>query len=251
LLRAFPRLIAVSDQIRQTLVDAGVHENRIHTILNGIDPHIFHRDRTRENAIRAAMKIDPRVKVIGAIGRLEPQKRFDILLQAFARLRSARPELRLFIVGEGGERANLQNIIDRLGLGNLCQLLGHRTDVVDLHHGFDLFVQSSDYEGTPNAILEAMAMETPVVATRAGGTAELIQDGVHGLLLTPGDSAQLADAMALALSEPIATAQRTAAARQRVELEFSFDQRLRAVEAIYEQLVEEKLSRNSSRGTGP
>jgi glycosyltransferase involved in cell wall biosynthesis len=251
LLRAFPRLIAVSDQIRQTLVDAGIRQNRIHIVLNGIDPHIFHRDRAKESAIRSAMGVGPREKVIGAVGRLEPQKRFDILLQAFARIRPTRPELRLYIAGEGGERANLQNMIHRLGLGNACRLLGHRTDVVELHHGFDLFVQSSDYEGTPNSVLEAMAMETPVVATRAGGTAELIQDGVHGLLVTPGDAAVLAGAMELALAEPSATAQRSAAARRRVELEFSFDLRLKTVEAIYEQLLEEKLNRDSKGGSGP
>jgi len=243
LLKSFPLLIAVSDQIRRAIIDAGVREDRVRTILNGIDPHIFHRDPAKELAVRAALGISEHEKVIGAVGRLEPQKRFDILLQAFSSIRRTRPELRLLIIGEGTERDSLQNTIDRLNLGNCCKLLGHRTDIVDLHHGFDLFVQSSDYEGTANAVLEAMALDTPVVATRVGGTAELIQDGIHGLLTPPGDAVALAGAMKLALDAPTASGQRSAAARRRVELELSFDQRLKALEAIYEQLVQEKLNR--------
>ena len=145
----------------------------------------------------------------------------------------------------------LEDMIARLGLKNSCNLLGHRTDIVDLHHAFDLFVQSSDYEGTPNAVLEAMAMETPIVATDVGGTAELIHYGVHGLLTPPGDPGALAQAIEQALDEPDATAERCAAARKRVERELSFERRMKTVEAIYEQLVREKFARNSLRQITP
>jgi glycosyltransferase involved in cell wall biosynthesis len=89
----------------------------------------------------------------------------------------------------------LSDQIKVLGLSRSCLLLGQRTDVVDLHHMFNLFVQSSDYEGTSSAVLEAVAMETPVVATDAGGTAEIVRHGVHGLIVQPGDSRALALAM--------------------------------------------------------
>jgi glycosyltransferase involved in cell wall biosynthesis len=247
LLKAFPCLIAVSGQIRQTLLASGVRDERIHTILNGIEPLVFHRDCSREKAIRELLGIRADETVIGAVGRLEPQKRFDILLEAFARIQANRPELRLLIAGEGGERAHLEDYILRLGLERSCQLLGYRADVVELHHAFDLFVQSSDYEGTPNAILEAMAMETPVVATEVGGTVELIEPGIHGTLVVPGDAVALATAIKQALGEPATTARHRDAARKRVELEFSFDQRMKAVEAIYEQLVRERQPRNSRR----
>jgi glycosyltransferase involved in cell wall biosynthesis len=249
LLRSFPCLIAVSDQIRRTIVEAGAREDRVRTILNGIDPHVYRRVRSKEHLMRDALSIREQEKVIGAVGRLELEKRFDILLHAFASIRMTRPHLRLLIAGEGPERANLQNIISRLNLKDSCNLLGHRTDIVDLHHEFDLFVQSSEKEGTPNAVLEAMAMETPVVATRVGGTAELIQDGIHGLLASPGDATALAESMKLALDNPTALAKRTAAARERVELELSFDNRLKAVEAIYEELMQEKLNRKLGRGS--
>jgi len=244
ILKWFPRLIAVSDQIRQTLLNAGAKEDRIQTVLNGIDPYEFHRDRTKQKALRASMDIGNRETVIGAVGRLEPQKRFDILIRAFAQVRSSRPHLRLFIAGEGAERVRLEHTITGLGLKNSCKLLGHRTDIVDLHHVFDLFVQASDYEGTSNAVLEAMAMETPIVATDVGGTKELIQHGVHGLLTRPGDSDALARAIVESLNEPNAMAKRGVAARNCVETELSFDQRMKTVETIYEQLVQERPARN-------
>jgi glycosyltransferase involved in cell wall biosynthesis len=108
--------------------------------------------------------------------------------------------------------------------------------VIPLHHAFDLFVQSSDYEGTPNAVLEAMAMETPVVATEAGGTAELVFDGEHGRIVPIGRVDALIDAMQAALADPIRTRAMADSARRRVEGELSFETRVRRVEAIYQDM---------------
>jgi len=98
-------------------------------------------------------------------------------------------------------------------------------------------VQSSDYEGTPNSVLEAMAMETPIVATAAGGTSELVADGVHGRIVPVGDS----DALIAAMREAVGDSQRSRimadAARRRVETELSFESRARRVEGIYQELI--------------
>ena len=112
----------------------------------------------------------------------EQQKRFDLLLEAVASLRTARPGIRLVIAGDGSLRDRLERLAVRLGISDICQFLGHRVDVAALHDVFDVFVQSSDYEGTPNAVLEAMAMETALVATDVGGTSELAVPGVHALV---------------------------------------------------------------------
>jgi glycosyltransferase involved in cell wall biosynthesis len=98
-------------------------------------------------------------------------------------------------------------------------------------------VHASDTEGIPNAVLEAMAMEAPVVATRVGGTPELITDGVHGLLVPPGDVDALAAAIERTLADPTGASSRVAAARARVERELSFKSRMRAVESVYDQLL--------------
>jgi glycosyltransferase involved in cell wall biosynthesis len=237
LLKRFPRLIAVSHEIRESLRRAGVDGRRVQIVLNGIDAATFRRDRCREPIIRKALGIRPGEVVVGAVGRLEPQKRFDLLMQAFSNLRTTRPELRLLIAGEGSERANLVALAARLRLGDSFRLLGNRSDMVDIHHAFDLFAQSSDYEGTPNAVLEAMALETPVVATAVGGTGELIRHDVDGLLVPRRDVTALARAIEQTLANPDMTASRRGAARARVEGELSFAARMEAVQEIYEGLV--------------
>jgi glycosyltransferase involved in cell wall biosynthesis len=237
----FPRLISVSGTIRRELLRRGARPERVTTVLNGIDPQAFRRDPAREPQVRAALGLDPKDIVIGAVGRLEPQKRFDRLLEVFAVLRQERrrdrERLRLLLVGEGSARGELEAAARRLGVEEDCRLLGHRADVADLHHAFDLFVQSSDYEGTPNVVLEAMALGTPVVATAAGGTAELIEDGVEGLVVPPGDPVRLREAIESALADREAAARRAAAARARIEGPLSFESRMRAVERIYDELA--------------
>ncbi len=236
-LARFPRLIAVSSEIRSELVRYGAPADRVTVVLNGIDHRRFVRNPALRAGIRRELGAADNQLLIGAVGRLEPQKRFDLLMQAFAQLRATRPDLRLVISGEGSSRPALEALLKQLGLENVCRLTGHRTDVAALHSAFDLFVQSSDYEGTPNAVLEAMALGTPTVATDAGGTAELIEDGVHGLIIPPGDVSVLVRAIERAIDDPAASQARAAAARTRVENELSFERRMQKVEAIYDELV--------------
>jgi len=99
-----------------------------------------------------------------------------------------------------------------------------------------VFVQSSDYEGTPNTVLEAMAVETPVVATTAGGTAELVTNDLHGLLVPTGSPGALHNAIERTLNDIEGTQRRVAAARQRVEQELSFEMRMTRLEAVYERM---------------
>lgn len=237
LLTKYPLLVAVSGVLRSELIAAGARPERVRTILNGIDPAAFRRDPGRVAAARAVHGVKPGEFVIGTLCRLDPEKRVDLLLEAFARVRSGRPGLRLLIAGEGSERPALEAAAARLALGDSCRFLGHCADVVGVHHVLDLFVQSSSYEGTSNSLLEAMALETAAVATTVGGTAELIEDGTHGLLIPPADAAALAAALERVLADPAATARRRRAARARVEGELSFDARMRAVEAIYGELL--------------
>jgi glycosyltransferase involved in cell wall biosynthesis len=237
ILARFPRLIAVSSDIRNELVKHGADPSRITTVLNGIDHRRYKRDRSREAEVRASLGLSAADVVIGAVGRLEPQKRFDLLLDAFAALNARRPETRLVIVGEGSQRALLEAKRRALTLENICTFLGHLADVAPAHHVFDVFVQSSDYEGTPNAVLEAMALETPIVATDVGGTAELVDDGVHGRIVPPGDVNRLNGAIEWLLADRARAAAMARNARRRAEGELSFESRVRRVEAIYEEVA--------------
>jgi glycosyltransferase involved in cell wall biosynthesis len=238
MLRAFPRTIAVSSEIRSELLRRGARKDRVRTVLNGIDYRAFRRDRTIEANVRAELGLTAANVVVGSVGRLEPQKRFDLLIEACAMLQRRWPELRLVIAGDGSERAQLQGLAAGKLAAGTWQLCGHRGDVARLHHALDLFVQSSDYEGTSNAVLEAMALETPVVATAAGGTAEMIEHGIHGLVVRCGDALELATAMSQMLLQPAVRAAQVAAARTRVETTLSFDARVATVERIYADLAE-------------
>jgi glycosyltransferase involved in cell wall biosynthesis len=236
LLRRFPMVIAVSEQIRRTLIDGGAAAGRVVTVLNGIDPSVFHREAGNGTDVRSALGIPATAPVLGSIGRLEPQKRYDLLIEAFLEVRRHAADPWLLIAGDGSEQEALAALVQRHGLESRCRLLGHRTDVKDILRALDVFVQSSDYEGTPNVVLEAMAMETPVVATTAGGTEQLIDDGVHGLLVPPGRSEPIAAAIIRALDDPHGRAARAQAARHRIETELSFDIRMSTVERLYGEL---------------
>jgi glycosyltransferase involved in cell wall biosynthesis len=239
-LARFPKLIAVSSEIGRELVRCGARADRIVTVLNGIDHRTFQRDRSRELSIRRTLDLSAEDVVIGAVGRLEVQKRFDLLIDAFAELRTMHSKLVLLIAGDGSERDALRQRASRLGVAESCRLLGHRSDLIDLHHAFDLFVQSSDYEGTPNAVLEAMALETPVVATDVGGTSELVRNGIDGFIIPPGNRAALVRAIAAALEQPAVAASFAREARRRVETMLSFDARMAAVEEVYTELHQQR-----------
>jgi glycosyltransferase involved in cell wall biosynthesis len=238
LLARLPYAVAVSSDIRSELLARGADPSRVEVILNGIDHRAFRRERGREAAAREKLGIAPGEIVVGSVGRLEPQKRFDLLIEAFSALHRIRPELRLRIAGDGSLRSALQHQIDAAGLTGAARLTGHVEDVAGFHHGLDLFVQSSDYEGTPNAVLEAMAFETPLVATSAGGTAELVEDGVHGLVIPPGNISTLTRTIGAALDDPAGCERRAQAARRRIETDLSFETRMRKLERIYERLVQ-------------
>lgn len=237
-LARYPRVVAVSTDIKEELLRFGARSDRVTVILNAIDPALFQRDRSKTSAIRQALGLANDEIVIGAVGRVEQQKRFDLLLEALAPLFAARPRMRLALVGAGSLEEGLRDQAARLGLAARCLWLGHRQDIADLHHAFDLFVQSSEYEGTPNAVLEAMAMETPLVATDVGGTRELALPDVHGIIVPARNVDALRAGITRALDDPAAARLRAETARRRVESELSFAGRTRRLERLYEELVD-------------
>ena len=246
LLRRCNRVVAVSDEIRSELIRHGCRSDRVVTVLNGIDARRFKRNPAARGAARAAFGLRESELAIGAVGRLERQKRFDLLIHAFADARQRLPNLRLLIAGEGSLRESLAALIRKLDLDGSCRLLGHTPDVIRLHHALDLLAQSSDYEGTPNAVLEAMALETPVVATAAGGTAELVSDGIHGRIVPIGDVPALRDAIVEALTRRGETEARSMAARLRIAGELSFGARNAKIEAIYRELASGRAAPHGS-----
>ncbi len=187
--RAFRRSHAVICNSR-TMAAFAVHyyrapQQRVHVVYNGIDVSQYASCRTTTARPGNAY-------TIGTIGRLERQKNLDMFLAAAARVRKQLPQARFRILGEGSERARLEALSERLGLGTAVQFEGTRSDVASFLTELDQFWLTSDWEGTPNVVLEAMAAKVPVIATRVGGTPELIRSGESGMLVEPGDLESLA-----------------------------------------------------------
>ena len=174
---------------------------------------------------------------VGAVANLRPVKGIDVLLRAAALLVPSRPHIQFTVAGEGDDRAALENLATALGIAKQCQLVGSTADVPRFLGQLDVAVLPSRAEGMSNALLEYMAAGRPIVATAVGATAELIEQGVHGLLVPPGDDAALAAAIAHLLSDRALAARLGAAARRRATERFSRAAMVRRFEAFYGGLV--------------
>jgi len=235
-MRALPLVVAVSGAIRARLEASGVRGDRIVTVLNGVDTATFHRDPGRVADARSRFGLPAGAMVMGGVGRLSAEKRFDLLLDLTATLRQTDTRLHLLVAGAGPEAAALQARASALGIADACHFPGACSDMPTVYHALDLFVQTSDTEGTPNAVLEAMAMEVPIVATDVGGTADLLTHARHGLLVPRRDLSALTAAAHAVLADPDAARGRAAAARTRASEALSFDTRMRTIEQLYSQL---------------
>ena len=136
-------------------------------------------------------------KVIAGAGRLDVQKNFDLLIRAFAKIASEFPEYNLIIYGKGDKEQELKSLVESLGLQDRIDLPGNIQNIAEEMEKNTMFVLSSDFEGMPNALMEAMALGLPCVSTDCpcGGPRYLIQDGVNGLLVPVGDENKMAEAI--------------------------------------------------------
>jgi glycosyltransferase involved in cell wall biosynthesis len=183
------QVIAVSNAVRDDLVEQGIPAARITVIQNGINiPDI---DPAARDRIRQELGIKPEETVVGAVGRLSPQKDYPTLLRAFKEVKRSCPEAILLIAGDGYLRQNLEKLTNDLGIREQVKFLGYRSNVLEVVSSFDIYALSSLWEGLPLAVLEAMAMGKPVVATKVPGTEEAVHEGDTGFLVPLKDDQAL------------------------------------------------------------
>ena len=229
------RVVCVSQRVADFAAGViGIPPQKLVVVPNGIPVEEFQMDNKAET--RAALGISVTSLVIGTVGRLHPVKGTRHLIEAFAQCRTS-CQLVLLVIGDGPQRAQLESLAQRLGIADRVYFLGNRTDVPRLLQAMDVFVLPSEWEGMPNAALEAMATGLPVVATAVGGTPEVVVDGVTGLLVPPRNSEALAQAIAQLLADPELRRRMGQAGRERVEQLFSVEQMVRKTEALYEELL--------------
>jgi glycosyltransferase involved in cell wall biosynthesis len=225
---------AVSSAVRDSHVaEIGLQPERVEVLPNvPVAPHLLRPDFDRE-AVRRELAADG--PVLATASRLTPERDHATLLRALPRALERHPGLRLLVLGDGPSRLELERLSRELGMGAAVRFLGTRADAAEIVAASDFFCQPTRLEGLPVAVLDAMALGVPVIASRIDATEELLEDGRTGLLVRPGDADQLADALCRFLDDPAEAAAMAAAARAHVESSFDPGTWIARIEQVYLQ----------------
>jgi L-malate glycosyltransferase len=233
--RAPARIFAVSSDLRTFMIEEGFSREHVDVIRNGIDLGPLPSAGSRVDA-RSRLGISHDEFVIGAIGRLDPVKSLETLIDAMPLMTRGGRRVRLVLIGEGPERDRLEAHVAAAGASGAVTFTGHRSDVRELLPALDVYVNCSVFEGISLTILEAMAAQLPVVASRVGGTPEVVVDGECGYLVEPRDPRALAGAVSNLRDHPELGLAFGRAARARVEKHFSIDRMVQQYADVYSQV---------------
>jgi len=213
-------IVCVARSLAQDLVERSrVPARRVVVIPNGVDLARFDPAAGDGDRVRRELGLGPG-PVVGIVGRMTPQKSHADFLAAFARVRGRTPALRALVVGDGPLRGAIEAEVRARALDQACVLAGVREDIPDCLAAMTLVALSSHSEGFPFAVLEALAMARPLVATAVNGVTEVVEDGVNGLLAPPRRPDRLAEALAALLGDPVRATALGAAGRKTVESRF-------------------------------
>lgn len=232
------RVTANSDAVASAaLRERGVDEGKLVRIPNGVDLDELDPARMRPEDVRREWGLETGDLLVGAVGHLSPVKGHAHLVEALARVRAGGIPARLLLVGDGPLRADLEARASTLGLARQVLFAGVREDAPRLMAAMDVVALPSRTEGMSNALLEAMALARPVVATDTGGNPELVEDGVTGRLVPVDAPEVLADAIGDLLTHPPLARRLGEAARRRIARDFPFSRTRAAHEALYRSLA--------------
>ena len=228
---------------------------RCAVIPNGVEPVIPARRRAD---VRHGLDLPADIPVVGTVGRLMPQKNHRLFLQVASDVLRSRPRAAFLLVGGGPLEAELRRQAGEPGLAGRVALTGERADVADLLGAMDVFLLTSEREGMSNALMEAMTLGLPCVATDAGGSAEVVAHGETGYVCPRGDRGSLAGHVGALLDDPGLRGRLGAAGRRRAVTGFAPDAMARATETLYRRLLDgragpppsDAVSWTEAEGTG-
>jgi len=232
----YERVICVSDDLYKASLKNRVPRSRCILLENAIDTTEYTRAKTIEQA-KASLGFPTGDFLIGAAGRLAPEKAFDALIRSVHSLRQKGLAVRLVVIGEGDDRPRLEALARDLGVSDRVHLPGWQNDVRGYFEAMDIFALSSLREGLPNVLLEAMALEVPCVATRIAGIPKLIEHEQNGLLIEPGDQSGLDFALHEMLTQHELRDRLRIAAHRTIEDRYSFSVRMGLLKRIYDELL--------------
>lgn len=230
------RVIAVSDEVRESIGRNLPPKPSVTTIVNGVDCEVFSRDLSLRALVREQFGLSEQDLLVGTVAVFRKQKRLDLWLEVARRVSREFDNVHFVIVGDGPERDVVERLVVEFGLEERVHLPGLRSDVLAYYSAMDTFVMSSDFEGLPVALLEAMACGVPVVCTKAGGIAEVVRDGVEGLLTNLRDVNLMTAKLTRICRHAELRQSLGRASRQRVLSGFSLTQMRSQIEEIYKSV---------------
>lgn len=236
LARRTDAIVVNSSGVRDFYVRHGLPAEKFVVIPNGIAP--TEEPRTDRGEVLAELALPSDARLIGAVGRLWPQKRVKDLIWACDLLKVIRDDVHLLIIGDGPHRARLEHYTRQVRIEDKVHFLGHRADVPRLMPHFDMLWLGSEYEGLPNAVMEAMAAGVPVVATDISGNRDLVVEGETGFLVPVGDRAAFARQTRKLLEDSDLARRFGAAGRQRILSDFSVERMVDRHAALYRELLQ-------------
>lgn len=231
-------LLSVSEFTKKTLVSHGLREKDVTVLHNGIDTDQWQKNHGTP-VLRNEFDQLKNVLIVGTVARID-QKHKDLptFYRVAATVSRKWPDVRFVIVGDGHGKLldETKKMVSDLGLNDIVFFTGHRTDLLNIYSSFDIFLMTSRTEGLPNTVLEAMAMEVPVVSTRVAGVPEIIENGTTGLLCNIGDVFSLSEGVLLFLEKEDERKKMAFNARKIIGDCFNFKKRVTFLEDYYEFL---------------
>lgn len=229
-------VIAVSEAVARSVASWSGPSPRV--IPNGVTCHV---SPEATQSARRELRLSPGARLVVHVGNIRPGKGHDVLIDATALLVERHPEV--IVVSIGGEKfpGDLERVrarADQAGLGDRIRFLGRRSDALDFVSAADIFVNPSDVEGLPVAVLEAMALARPVVATAVGGVPTIVREGETGVLVEPGEPRILADGIERMLGDSSLARRLAEAAQAMVDKEYGLEPMVRATEDVYREVLD-------------
>ncbi len=229
----FSRIVTVSRSVRETLLGCGVSPDKVEVIYHGTDVEVFARTEYPQAEARRRLGIPDGHLGVGIVGRIAPEKGHKFLLDAALALGDRYP-LRFVVIGNGPDEATLRQSAQDMGLAGKVIFTGFMDDVNNAMHGLDMVVVPSTWDEPCSAVVQqAMALSKPVIGTQVGGTPEMVQEGLTGLLVPPSNAAALADAIAALAGDAFGRRRMGEAGRERVLSLFSLDVMTDRIEELY------------------
>ena len=240
LLRYFDHVIVVSRVMKDRLARRGLNETKITVVQNALVVEDYRPCRSNQ-VFREELGLQPSTMIISNIGRLSPEKGQRQFLLAAQELTKVFRDVHFVLVGHGEDESSLRGLVSSCDLSACVSLVGYRDDMVSVYDSTDLVVQSSSTEGMPNVILEALLMETPVVATDVGGTSEVLDGGSYGRLVEANSLPQLCRGIAEFLETPDHLQDMARRGRQSVIERFNNEDRVEVLTQIYDEIGKRKI----------